>query len=101
MLTHPIFGVVGTKEIKVNEQIIAKLGYSPAKQLPSGEWAGVMDMLFTVGLFVGIDMVGWRTRYCFPNRAAAEAALKAWDGEGFPPGYWIKQKPEDISNPNL
>lgn len=67
--------------------------------LPTGEVAGVMDMLFTTGLFVGLDYVGMRTRFCFQRASDAEASLAEWDGKGFPPGWWIKQKPEDITNP--
>lgn len=76
-------------------------GYGPLRRLPTGEWAGDVDQLYTVGLFVGLDESGYRTRFCFPDRPSAEAALAAWDGAGFPPGFWIKQKPEDFRNPAL
>lgn len=75
------------------------LGYFPVKQLPNGKWAGVMDMVFTVGLFVGLDETGYRTRFCFPSWPEAAQALEEWDGTNFPPGFWIKQKPENITNP--
>ena len=52
----------------------------------------VQSMLFTAGLFVGLDARGYRIRYCYPNLAAAIAALSRWDGRGFPPGPWIKEK---------
>lgn len=80
---------------------LMRAGYHPVRLLPTGEWAGIRDMLYTFGLHVGLDEIGYRTRFCFPDRAAAEAALAAWDGEGFPPGFWIKQKPEDVRNPAL
>lgn len=75
------------------------LGYFPVKQLSDGRWAGIMDMLYTVGLFVGLDETGYCTRFCFPSWPEAVKALEEWDGTGFPPGFWIKQKPEDITNP--
>lgn len=76
------------------------LGYKPARVLPSGECAGVMNMMFTAGLFVGLGNF-YRTRFCYPTRADAEKALAEWDGLGDPPGPWIKEKGSaDRSNPN-
>lgn len=75
------------------------MGYGNVRQLPTGEWAGLQKMMFTTGLILGIDEWGFRTRFCFETWDEAAKSLAAWDGEGFPPGYWIKQKPEDISNP--
>lgn len=83
----------------MTEEEIAKEGYTPNRILPTGERAGVIDMLFTTALAVGIDKIGYRTRFCFPTRAEAEKALKEWSGTGFPPGFWVKQKPEDMPNP--
>jgi len=74
-------------------------GYEQARLLPSGEWAALQKMFYTTGLFVGIDTFTWRTRFCFDTYDEAAAALLVWDGSGFPPGYWIKQKPENTPNP--
>ena len=73
--------------------------YSPLRELPTGVNAGIQDMNYTAGLFVDMDETGYRTRYCYATRAEAEAALQAWDGNGDPPGQWIKQKPEDRLGP--
>jgi hypothetical protein len=81
-------------------QLISELGYSYPRQLPTGEWAALQRMVYTVGLFVGLDERGYRTRYCYPDLLSAKSALANWDGQGDPPGPWIKQKPEDRSNPN-
>ncbi len=75
--------------------------YHPLKRLATGELAGVYDYLYTAGLVVGIDPVGWRTRFCYETRFQAEQALEQWDGRGDPPGNWIKQKPEDRYGPAL
>jgi hypothetical protein len=85
----------------MTEDEVNELGYSPARLLSTGEWAGIMNMLYTTGLFIGITPIGYRTRFCFPTRKQAEEALNQWDGNGFPPGFWIKQKPENINNPIL
>ena len=77
------------KQLTVEEA--NKLGYAPARILPSGECAGVSKMLFTVGLLVGLSDV-YRTRFCYPTFVDACEALYAWDGEGDPPGPWVKEK---------
>lgn len=81
------------------EVYLTDQGYSLVRLLPTGEWAGLQRMAFTCGLFVGLDETGWRTRFCFETEDEARNALSGWDGQGFPPGYWIKQKPEEIMNP--
>lgn len=81
------------------ESYLAEQGYSFVRKLPTGEWAGLQRMVFTTGLFIGLDEFGWRTRFCFEDSGQAMAALAVWNGEGFPPGYWIKQKPEEVMNP--
>lgn len=77
-----------------------EIGYSSPKILATGECAAIRDMLFTTGLFVGLNKLFYRTRFCYPDRLSAEAALEAWDGRGDPPGPWIKEKGEiERTNP--
>lgn len=71
---------------------VSSLGYAFARQLPTGEWIALQRMAYTVGLFVGLDDVGYRTRFCYPDWPQALIALNQWDGRGDPPGYWIKEK---------
>ena len=75
--------------------------YKNVKELETKEWAAVTPYLFTYGLCVGIDPQGdcHRTRYCYPDGVSAEKALEEWDGRGDPPGPWIKQKPQERTNP--
>lgn len=76
--------------------------YSCLKDLPIAGTCGLQKMLFTVGLFIGLDSEGCRGRYCFHTVAEAEAALESWDGSGHPAGNWIKYKGlgGPISNPD-
>lgn len=67
-------------------------GYHYVRKLPSGEWAGLMRFLFTTGLVVGLDLEGYRTRFCYTYHEDALQALLEWDGHGDPPGPWIKEK---------
>ena len=74
------------------ESALVRNGYHPIRKLPTGDWAGVLDMMFTYGLMVGCDTSGFRTRFCYEHRADASKALMDWNGEGDPPGLWIKEK---------
>lgn len=78
---------------------LAVNGYRNVRLLPTGEYAATARMASTWALLVGLDFAGYRTRFCYEREAEAVAALKDWGGEGFPPGYWIKQKPEDVIGP--
>jgi hypothetical protein len=80
-------------------QELEELGYEMPRQLPDGRWIAGQQMLFTYRLFVGIDRIGWRTAFCYPNKIEALGALLEWDGIDYPPGMWIKQKPEGTLNP--
>lgn len=81
---------------------LATLGYYCPKRLDDGRWIAVQPMLFTTGLFViDADLLSWTTRFCYEKSADAIAAVETWDGQGDPPGPWIKQKPEDRLNPAM
>lgn len=58
---------------------------------------------FTTAVVVGLDDVGYQRRYCYEHREDAQAALSAWDGDGHPPGPWIKCKGAgiDLLNPDF
>lgn len=78
---------------------VLALGYALARPLGNGEWLAVAPQLFTTGLFIVQDRHSCRTRYCYESPIEATRAFLTWDGEGDPPGLWIKQKPEDRLNP--
>lgn len=90
-----------TDRLTIDETMLNSFGYHPVRLLPSGEWAGVMDMLFTAALMVGMDDIGYRTRFCYEHRRDAETALTEWDGAGDPPGPWLKEKSSNRLGPGL
>jgi hypothetical protein len=61
-----------------------------------GSWACLGGMLFSWRMFLNIDQTGYSSCIDYPDRASAEAALKAWDGLGDPPGPWLKWKGGDV-----
>jgi hypothetical protein len=76
-------------------------GYRAIKMLNTGELAALHDEIYTTGLCIGLDEFGYRTRYCYETHHEAEEALAIWDGNGDPPGLWLKQKPEERLGPGL
>ena len=76
-------------------------GYDFVHQLPDGRWIGVQKMLYTWGLFIDLDPVGYAHRYCYETLKDLIRDLVVWDGQGDPPGKWIvrKGKGGDHHNP--
>jgi hypothetical protein len=68
--------------------------YFDLKEIPGQGMCGLLRMLFTVGLVVGIEEHGYRGRYCYDSLAEAKSALNEWDGTGDPNYNWIKWKGE-------
>lgn len=77
-------------------------GYLYPRKVPGRGICALHHMVYTVGLFVNLDPVGYYGRYCYPDLRSAKDALNEWDGAGDPPGPWIKYKgaPYEKSNPN-
>lgn len=71
------------------------LGFRDLRVLPNGEVAGLLSFAFTVGIVVGVEKFGYRIRYCYPRYSEARKSLFEWDGNGDPPGEWIKAKGRD------
>lgn len=72
--------------------IMRSFGYINVRKLPNGVWIGVARMIYTAGLLVGLTIEGYSGRYCYPTLLDATDAVKLWDGNGDPPGPWIKYK---------
>lgn len=77
-------------------------GYTDLREI-GGRLCGLNRFIFTTGLVVGLDEVGYQVRYCYEHEADARDALEAWDGMGYPSGPWIKAKGLDMDmlNPEL
>ena len=87
----------GERAIKKAE--LQALGYVELRLLPTGKWAAISNMLFTTGLLVGLTSTGYERRFCYEKWIDACSALHSWDGNGDPPGPWIKEKPSDRLGP--
>ena len=76
------------------------------KRLDSGLEIGVMKMLFTWDLCYNINpdsmFDAYDYRYMYETEGEAVKACVLWDGDGHPPGNWIKRKGggPDLDNPD-
>ena len=64
---------------------------------------GLPRFLFTAGLVVGLEPIGYQRRYCYETAVEAQAALTLWDGSAHPSGPWIVCKGAGVHllNPNF
>ena len=77
-------------------------GYTGIKEIPGVGICGLRSFIFTTGLIIGMNEIGYFGRYCYKTSQEASDALKSWDGSGDPPGNWIKYKGHEgeRENPN-
>jgi hypothetical protein len=87
----------------MTEDEARELGYLMARQLPDGTWIALQRMAYTIALMVGLDPVGYESRYCYEHLGDAFLDYATWDGSGDPPGPWVKHKGwhGDRLNPRL
>lgn len=83
-------------------ELLTAHGYTDLRILCK-QVCGVGQFNFTTALLVGLDETGYERRYCYEHRADAQNALLAWNGDGHPPGPWIKYKGAgiDLLNPEF
>lgn len=71
-------------------------GYFNIRAIQGHGWCGLLRFIYTVGLCVGLANDGtYFGRYCFHEFSDAFRALFWWDGNGDPPGDWVKYKGKD------
>lgn len=65
-------------------------GFTHVRRLPTGEWAGLKNLVYNIAICVGMkDRNGPTAMFCFDGWKEAETALDAWDGKSHPPGYFM------------
>jgi hypothetical protein len=86
----------------MKKEDLEKEGYYNLREIEGRGFCGLMKFIFTTGLVIGMNEIGYYGRYCYSSESEALEALTQWDGENDPPGNWIKYKGfgGDRSNPN-
>lgn len=72
--------------------------------IPNKGLCALTPFMFTIGLVVNLDETSYEERYCYPLEYIADAliVIKTWNGEGYPPGRWVKRKGKiEENNPNF
>ena len=91
---------------KYDSKLYREAGFYFVKRLDSGIEIGVIKMLFTWDLCYNINPKSmtdvYEYRYMYETAGEAVEACSQWDGNGHPPGNWIKRKGRwpEISNLN-
>lgn len=79
---------------------LERSGYYHIREVPGKGLCGIARMVFTSGLCYGLNEESYVGRYCYEHFDDALKALEEWDGNGDPPGDWIKHKGKvEYSNP--
>lgn len=68
--------------------------YTEIRKLPDGTWVGLTPLLFSVGLCIGLDPIGWARRYDYDNIALARAEIRKLERGDEVPAGWIDRRPE-------
>jgi hypothetical protein len=74
------------------KQQLEEEGYVGLRLVPGRGVCGIRALITTYGIFCGLDETGYLYRYCYQYLRDAGPALRAWSGEGDPPGPWIVLK---------
>lgn len=89
---------------KSNETLVAYLatqGYTHVRVLPDGTIAGLVELMFTTGLCMGLNETSWQKRYCFEQRSDAMDALQGLTSLTDEPSGWIARRPQDPCDQRL
>lgn len=78
----------------VTKKFLEAMSYLNVRQLDDGTWIGLLPLLFTTGLHIGLDEVGWSKRYCFENMFDAMKECNKLNSFDDVPVGWIAKRPE-------
>ncbi len=79
--------------MSIDVDFLKRAGYLQPRQLPDGSWAGLIPLLYTTGLCLGIGEMGYRYRFCFERREDAMVALENLTSMDDEPTGWIARRP--------
>ena len=77
---------------KLLEDIKALGDYQDVRALDDGTIVGMGNLMFTKAIYMDLNLYGWGRRFCFQDRALADAEFKKLQtGEEEPVG-WIARR---------
>ncbi|WP_019584534.1 hypothetical protein [Thioalkalivibrio sp. ALE16] len=73
--------------------LVEEAGYLRVRALPDGSYAGLVPLLYTVGLCLGVQEGGYTHRYCYEDPALAQKALDALESSDAEPlDGWVARR---------
>lgn len=69
-------------------------GYFEFRKVANFGLCALQKFIFTTGIVVGLNPIGYYGRYCYSDYEEASDELKKWNGLGDPTGNWLKFKGE-------
>lgn len=81
-----------SEELNELTKLLEKEGYFNIREIPTRGICGLSQFSFTCGLVIQMDEESYQGRYCYATLSEAKEAIENWNGEGDPPGNWIKYK---------
>lgn len=83
------------ESVETELQLIKELGgYLSVRRLEDGTVVGVGTLLYTTAVYVGIDLMGWRHRFCFDDHNLALFEYRQLRAGQDEPSGWIARRPQ-------
>ena len=80
--------------MELSKGFFKKAGYLTSRQLEDGTWVGLVPLLFTTGIVINLDEMGYERRYCFEDiRVCISEYEKLKTIDDVPVG-WIAKRPQ-------
>lgn len=67
--------------------------YDELRELPDHSVAAIGKLMYTTALYLDLDDVGFRSRYCYDDDALARAELLKLQTKDDEPQGWIAKRP--------
>lgn len=79
-----------------NEELLAEIkslgDYLDARLLEDGSITAIGNLMFTRAIYMDVDINGWGRRFCFQDRALADAEFQKLKNEDQEPTGWIARR---------
>lgn len=76
------------------EQLRAHWGCILVRQLPDGSVAGVIRLVTTTAIMLGLEPYGWARRFCFTDPGLCYQRFAELQSEDDTPEGWFARRPE-------
>ena len=78
----------------LDQAFFKRMGYLESRQLNDGSWVALVQLLFTTGICMGLNEVGWSKRYCFDDIERCRKEYEKLQSVKDVPEGWIAKRPE-------